>query len=778
MKQHYKVALAGNPNCGKTCIFNALTGARQHVGNYPGVTVESKSGKFNLNGIEIELIDLPGVYSLSSSSPEEDVVFQELTQPGIDLIINVVDSSIPRRSLYLTTQLAELHIPMILAFNMSDDARRKGFKFDIPKLEKYFGSPIAQTVGSRIGGVRPLLELLAKTLDTLEDHGVPMLTYGADIDDAINAVAAKIDALNVVRYAHVPSRFFAIKLLEHDTAAMRIEDFKPVMSEVEAQIAHLWDKHAIDADTFMADRRYAMLSGACRDAISMTHERRREISDKIDAVMTNKYLGLPLFFVIIYLTFWFTFTLADPLMGIIEDDIFGNLNDAVKAAWNPETLPFLRSLITDGVISGVGGVLVFLPNILFLFFAIAILEDSGYMARAAFVMDGIMRKFGLQGRSFVPLVLGFGCNVPAIMATRTIESERDRRATIMVLPLMSCGARLPIYALVIPAFFAVKYQAMVMWIMYIIGVVIALIAARIMKSTLFKGDGEVYLMELPPYRVPTLRSLLLHMWDRGRMYLQKAGTIILGTSIVLYICNTYPEKTELSKDYDAEIAQIEETQVLTDEQIAVLETASTTEALAEIFDEDVMKDVRENKAVPDEALEALGELEDLELAEDVQGVIDAAQERSDALAAVENERLAELMEFTASGRIGRALEPIFRPIGFDWKLTTASIGALAAKEVFVAQLGILYSEGEADEESVPLREQLRANYTPLQGFCIMLFCLLSIPCFATLAVIKRELNSWKAMFIEMVGLFLLAYILTMIVYQAGMLLHIGTTMLQ
>ena len=357
MKQHFRVALAGNPNCGKTCIFNALTGARQHVGNYPGVTVESKSGKFTLNGMEIELIDLPGVYSLSSSSPEEDVVFQELTKPGIDLIIDVVDSSIPRRSLYLTTQLAELHIPMVLAFNMSDDARRKGFKFDIPKLEKYFGSPIAQTVGSKIGGVKPLLDLLAKTLTELDDHGVPMLTYGEDIDDAIKAVADKIDSLKVEKYAHIPSRFFAIKLLEHDTAAMRIEEFKPAMDEVEAQIAHLWEKHAIEADTFMADRRYAMLAGACRDAISMTQERRREISDKIDAVMTNKYLGLPLFFLIIYLTFWFTFTLADPLMGIIEDDIFGNLNDAVKAAWNPETLPFLRSLLTDGVISGVGGVL-------------------------------------------------------------------------------------------------------------------------------------------------------------------------------------------------------------------------------------------------------------------------------------------------------------------------------------------------------------------------------------------------------------------------------------
>ena len=404
MKKHFRVALAGNPNCGKTCIFNALTGARQHVGNYPGVTVESKSGSFVLNDMEIELIDLPGVYSLSSSSPEEDVVFQELTKTGIDLILNVVDSSIPRRSLYLTTQLAELHIPMLLAFNMSDDAKRKGLKFDIPKLEKYFGSPIVQTIGSRTDGVRPLLSKLAETLSKLEDHGVPMLTYGEDIDDAIKAVADKIDALNVEKYKHIPARFFAIKLLEHDTAAMRIPEFKAVHEEVEVQIKHLWDKHAIEADTFMADRRYAMLAGACRDAISMTQEKRREISDKIDAVMTNKFLGLPLFLLIIYATFWFTFTLADPFMGYIED-FFAWLGDTVKAVWSEDTLPYFRDLVTDGIIGGVGGVIVFLPNILFLFFAIAILEDSGYMARAAFVMDGIMRKFGLQGRSFVPLDL-------------------------------------------------------------------------------------------------------------------------------------------------------------------------------------------------------------------------------------------------------------------------------------------------------------------------------------------------------------------------------------
>lgn len=768
MKKHFKVALAGNPNCGKTCIFNALTGARQHVGNYPGVTVESKSGSFVLNDMEIELIDLPGVYSLSSSSPEEDVVFQELTKPGIDLILNVVDSSIPRRSLYLTTQLAELHIPMLLAFNMSDDAKKKGLKFDIPKLEKYFGSPIVQTVGSRTDGVRPLLSKLAETLPQLENHGVPMLTYGEDIDDAIKAVADRIDALDVEKYKHIPARFFAIKLLEHDTAAMRIPEFKAAHDEVEAQIKHLWDKHAIEADTFMADRRYAMLAGACRDAISMTQEKRREISDKIDAVMTNKFLGLPLFLLIIYATFWFTFTLADPFMGYIED-FFAWLGDTVKAVWSEDALPYLRDLVTDGIIGGVGGVIVFLPNILFLFFAIAILEDSGYMARAAFVMDGIMRKFGLQGRSFVPLVLGFGCSVPAIMATRVIESDRDRKVTVMVLPLMSCGARLPIYALIIPAFFALKYQATMMFVMYLIGVVIALVAARIMKSTLFKGDGEVYLMELPPYRLPTLKSLLLHMWDRGRMYLQKAGTIILATSIILYICNTLPQKPEdkFSKDYNGIIEKVQSAKALTDAQIKVLEDTK-------LFNDEVLAQVRKDKVIPADAIEELGEKE---LSEAQAPIVKLSQELNDEVSKLENEKQAEAMEYTISGRIGHALEPLFRPIGFDWKLTTASIGALAAKEVFVSQLGILYAEGEADEESVPLREQLASVYTPLQGFCIMLFCLLSIPCLATLAIIRRELNSWKMMFVEAGGLFCLAYVMTFIAYHIGTILNIGTKML-
>ncbi len=712
MRNNFTIALAGNPNCGKTSIFNALTGSRQHVGNYPGVTVESKSGEFTLGENVIKIIDLPGIYSLSSSSPEEGVAFDELTSGKIDLILNVIDSSIPQRSLYLTTQLAELHIPMMLVFNMSDDAQKKGIRFDIPKLEKYFGSPIARAVGRNKDGVKELSKKLEIALGNLENHGSPMLSYGADIDDSIEAVAKKIDELDIKKYESIPSRFFAIKLLENDACTKKIGAFQPVWQEVAKQIQHLSDIHAIEADTFMADKRYAMISGACREAVSFSGEKRREISDKIDAIMTNKIVGLPLFLAIMYLTFEFTFTCSQPIMNWIEQGV-SVLIEFVKNIWTPEQMPYLRTLLTDGIISGVGGVIVFLPNILFLFFAIALLEDSGYMARAAFVMDGIMRKFGLQGRSFIPLILGFGCSVPAIMATRTIESEKDRNATIMVLPLFSCGARLPIYALIIPAFFATKYQGLVLWTIYVIGIATALIGARILRKTIFKGEGEVYLMELPPYRMPTAKSMLLHMWDRAKMYLQKAGTIILATSILLYIANTYPEKKIFDKDYDTLIAQVEKSNI-------------------------------------------------------------PEVQKQEKITAFENEKSAELVEYTISGRVGKALEPAFKHIGFDWQTTTASIAALAAKEVFVAQMGILYSEGEVDEQSETLRAKLAKHYTPLQGFCIMLFSLLSIPCLATLAVIKREMNSWKAVFAEAGALFTLAYVATFLVYQIGSFLEIGT----
>lgn len=770
MKTQIRIALAGNPNCGKTSIFNALTGARQHVGNYPGVTVESKSGKFSLGDYEIELIDLPGVYSLSSSSPEEEVVFRELTKPGIDLILNVVDSTIPRRSLYLTTQLAELHIPMMLVFNMSDDAAKKGMKFDIPKLEKYFGSPIVQTVGSKSNGIQPLLDQLLKTLKDLENHGMPMLSYGNDIDETIQVVADAIDQLDIPQYKHIPARFFAIKLLEHNNSVMGLDVFKSVHATVDGEIEHLRKKHAIDdAETFMADCRYAMLSGACRDTIKIVREdRRREISDKIDAVVTNKYLALPIFFAVIYATFWFTFICAAPLMEYIET-LFGWLGELIGNLWAEDTLPYLRDMVIEGIIGGVGGVIVFLPNIVFLFFAIAILEGTGYMARAAFVMDGIMRRFGLQGRSFVPLVLGFGCTVPAIMATRTIESDRDRKVTIMVLPLMSCSARLPIYSLIIPAFFPLKYQAGIMWLVYFIGILFALVAARLMKATLFKGDGEVYLMELPPYRMPTVKSLCLHMWDRSKMYLQKAGTVILAASIILYICNTYPVKdaSAMRVDYQSGIEAAKKSAQLTGQQLSVAETLpGMTEKMRKIM--------RTDKMIP---ADYLHEMEQDKLTGDQKKLVDHAMHCQKIIDSLENARLAEMMEYTISGRIGKAMASFMKYIGFDWRLSTASVAALAAKEVFVSQLGILFSHGDAEAEFESLRKTLVSQYTPLQAFCIMLFGLLSIPCIGTLAVIRRELNSWAMPFIEAGGLFALAYITTWIVYQLGTLLNIGTKLL-
>lgn len=694
MKKRFRVALAGNPNCGKTSIFNDLTGTRQHVGNYPGVTVESKSGTFEIGDLEIELIDLPGVYSLSSGSPEEEVVFNELTKPGnrpYPQCCGFLDS--PQKPLPHDTACRTPHSH---DSGVQHERRRpqKGNEIrhrEARKILRLADSADNRTHGRRHeGACRKACRNNREASRAQRPHAH---IRGGTPTTQSTPSPRKSDALKIGRFAHIPSRFFAIKLLENDSCTAKIADFNPVKDEVKEQIAHLSDSHAIDSESFMADRRYAMLAGACSHAISMTRERRREISDKIDSVMTNKYVGLPLFLAIIYLMFVFTFTCAQPFMDWIEEG-FGFLSEFVQSVWSEDTLPFWRSMVTDGIIGGVGGVIVFLPNILFLFFAIAILEDSGYMARAAFVMDGVMRKFGLQGRSFVPLVLGFGCNVPAIMATRCIESDNDRKATVMVLPLMSCGARLPIYALVIPAFFAAQYQAAMMWVMYVIGVVVALFAAKLMRNTLFKGDGEVYLMELPPYRMPTLKSLLLHMWDRGKMYLHKAGTIILATSIILFIANTYPEKTVFSKDYDAMVEQVQK--------------------------EGAAKKLSEEKI-------------------------------EEEVASIENEKSAEMLEYTVSGRIGKFLEPMFAPIGFDWKLTTASIGALAAKEVFVSQLGILYAEGEADEESETLREKLAKVYTPLQGFCMMLFSLMSIPCLATLAVMKRELNSWKLTIAETFG---------------------------
>lgn len=762
MKEKYRVVLAGNPNCGKTSVFNQLTGTRQHVGNYPGVTVESKSGTFDLPGMQIELIDLPGIYSLSSSSPEEKVAFQELITPGIDLIINVVDSSIPQRSLYLTTQLAELNIPMLIAFNMSDEAEKKGLSFKFGELEKYFHAKIVRTIGTKRSGVQDLKDAIP---EILKQNGKkkPHFCFNKHIDAAIKAITDQMEAKPLKDYSHIPARFFVIKLLEKDLSAWSMPELQEFLPEVEKQLQVLQNKHSLTSETFMADCRYALISGACRHCITASRERRWEISDKIDTVLTNKIVGLPIFLLIMYLTFWLTFRCAEPLMGAVEFAIerFAAL---LANAWPAGKMLFLKSMLIDGIISGVGAVIEFLPNILLLFLAISFLEDSGYMARAAFVTDGIMRRFGLHGKSFVPLVLGFGCTVPAIMATRSIESEKDRITTILVLPLMSCSARLPIYALIIPAFFTQKHQASVMLLMYVIGIVFGLAGALLMKKTLFRGESEVYLMELPPYRMPTFKSILLHMWDRCLLYLEKAGTIILAASIVLFIFNTFPQKKVYDQDYKQmeEIAKAQNG--LTDHQIKLLTSSG-------LLEEEAAKFLQKERYLP---LECSAKLEEIPFNPETRAALKKSEQLAEELQEISFTKQAEGMEYTISGRIGKFCEPFFKPLGFDWRICTAVVGSLTAREVFVSQLGILFSVG-ADEDAavIPLRQHLVRNYTPLQGFSIILFCLLSLPCIATLVIIRKELNSWKYAIADGLGLFTLAYVTTFIVYQIGLLLQIG-----
>jgi len=707
------VALAGNPNSGKTTIFNNLTGARQHVGNYPGVTVERKEGYVRHDGREILFVDLPGTYSLTAYSAEELVARNFIVDEKPDVVVDIIDSSNLERNLYLAVQLMETGVPLILAFNMSDEARARGYEFDLEKFSRFFNAPVVRTVGHKGEGMEELIEQIIAVASPGGDPGEgPSVNYGDELEEEIGRIVSLLndDPLLTQKYG---ARWLAVKLLENDRDVLEKVSSEAVRARLAKSASHIEGILGEHPETVIASRRYGFISGACQEAVHSTVEVLHTISDRIDSVVTSRVLGIPIFLGFMYLVFYLTFTLGGPPMGWIEG-FFKWLGDNVGALWPEGSESLLKSLLIDGIIGGVGGVIVFLPNILLLFFAIAILEDSGYMARAAFIMDRLMHRIGLHGKSFIPMLIGFGCSVPAIMATRMLENRRDRLVTMLVVPLMSCGARLPIYALIIPAFFPQAWNAPMLWIIYVIGILLAVVSAKILRSTIFKGESVPFVMELPPYRLPTVRGVLTHMWQRGWLYLKKAGTIILGISIILWALTTFPGLPE------------EQAQRFEEEKQAVE---------ASVTDEETKKE---------------------------------------KIASIENAMTEASLEGSIAGRIGHALEPVLKPMGFNWKIGTALIGAFAAKEVFVAQLGIVYSVGkEADEESSPLRDQLRANYTPLVAFCIMLFCLVSAPCMATIAVTRRESNSWRWALFQLSGLTVMAWILTVIVFQAGRLLGIG-----
>ena len=536
------VALAGNPNSGKTTLFNALTGSRQHVGNYPGVTVEKKEGFRKYQAGEIKFVDLPGTYSLTAYSIEEIVARNFILDEHPDVVVHVVDSSNLERNLYLATQLMEMGVKLVLAFNMSDVAQQRGFNIDIARLSALIRCPIVPTVANKGKGLDSLLEAIAEIAAATDIEKNPVMHYGLEIEQELENIAQKVNVEHELVKKYGP-RWLALKLLEQDKEILDKGHTDEVIQTV-AQGAERIKKHFGDEpEVVIADKRYGFISGACTESLKQSAETRHTASDIADTIVLNRLLGLPIFAVLMYLVFKLTFWLGDPPMGWIESG-FGWLGGFVSGFWPEGSDSALQSLLVDGIIGGVGGVIVFLPNILLLFLAIAVLEDSGYMARAAFLMDRIMHKIGLHGKSFIPMLIGFGCSIPAMMGTRILENRRNRFTTLMVIPLMSCGARLPIYALIIPAFFAPRWHGLMLWLIYMIGIVLAIICAKLLRSTLFKGETTPFVMELPPYRMPTLRGVLTHMWQRSGLYLKKAGTIILAISIVLWALTSYPKVGE------------------------------------------------------------------------------------------------------------------------------------------------------------------------------------------------------------------------------------------
>lgn len=696
-KESRFVTLAGNPNSGKTSLFNALTGARQHVGNYPGVTVERKQGRRRHGGCELLVTDLPGTYSLATNSLEERIARDVLVAEHPDVTVSVVDASNLDRNLYLTVQLLELGLPIVVALNMMDVAKSRGMLIDTRKLSRLLRAPVVETVARSGNGIDGLLE-------AVRDRAVfPAVTdfrvdYGIDIEKEIERVDGLLEASDP-ELTPMVRRGLAVALLEGVETARTRNVGDEVVTAARDAAQRLEKLLGEPVDLLIAERRHGAAAGLAAQTVRSSAERRRNLTARIDTLLLNRVLGLPVFLAIMYGVFWFTFTVAEAPMGWIES-VVGWIGASAGSLWPAGSESLLRSLIVDGVIGGVGGVLVFLPNIVLLFLAISLLEDSGYMARAAFLMDRVMRSIGLHGKSFIPMLLGFGCSIPAIMATRTIESRRARMTTMMVIPLMSCSARLPIYALIIPAFFATQWRATVLWSMYVIGILLALGAAWLLRSTVFTGRGLPFLMELPSYRMPTLRSVLLHVRERSWLYLRKAGTIILGISMLMWALVTFPRPSD-----------------------TVTPPAGSV-VIAE-------------------------------------GEVGADQAQS---------RLAQ----SFAGRLGHGLEPILKPMGFDWRIGTALVGAFAAKEVFVAQMGIVFAvESPDDRGAGRLREQLRANYSSLVGFCIMLFALIASPCMATVAVTSRESGSWKWAALQFFGLTVLAWIVTTIVFQIGTGLGIG-----
>lgn len=711
------VALVGNPNCGKTSLFNIASGAHEHVGNYSGVTVDAKEGFFDFQGYHFRIVDLPGTYSLSAYTPEEIYVRKHIIDETPDVIINVVDASNLERNFYLTTQLIDMNVRMVIALNMYDELEASGNKLDYLKLSQLFGVPMVPTVCRKGEGVDKLFhviigiyegsdfltqkkaEIRTEVLEDLrdwhetyvpdhkfgshseEEHIRPRgifrhihINHGPELERSIQAVKKLISVNEQIRHKY-STRFLAIKLLEDDKDIELFVETLPNGGEILAlrdkEVQRIYNVMNEDSEQAITDAKYGFITGALKETFTDNHMEKEQTTRVIDSIVTHRIWGYPIFFLFLYIMFEGTFVLGDyPMQGIewLVDQL-GNLirNNMAEGP--------LKDMLVDGIIGGVGGVIVFLPNILILYFFISVMEDSGYMARAAFIMDKIMHRMGLHGKSFIPLIMGFGCNVPAIMASRTIEDRKCRLITMLVNPLMSCSARLPIYLVMVGAFFP-NQASFVLLCIYATGIILAVLMARLFSKFLVKGDDAPFVMELPPYRMPTTKSILRHTWEKGAQYLKKMGGIIMIASIIIWFLGYYPQ-------HDA------------------------------------------------------------------------------------YETVAEQQENSYIGQIGKAVEPVIEPLGFDWKLGIGLISGVGAKELVVSTLGVLYTN-EEDVENVNLSN--RIPITPLAALAYMLFVLIYFPCIATLAAIKQESGSRKWALFAAGYTTVLAWCIAFVVYQLGNLI--------
>ena len=723
-RKHINVALIGNPNCGKTSLFNYASGAHARVGNYSGVTVDATTATAVFEDYTFNLTDLPGTYSLSCYSPEELYVRQHLTDEHPDIVINVIDGSNLERNLYLTTQLVDMNLRVVCALNMYDEFERRGDHVQLSTLSTLFGAPFVPTSFKSGFGVKELFHTIIEVYEGLNPQTRHIhINYGHEIEDGIAQIQQVLRADEHLT-THFSTRYLAIKLLEQDQQVTefvehhildehRPQDHQKMLAARDYAAARVKEETGVDAETAIMDAKYGFIHGALAEAEYQTgtKEDTYKTTHRIDNLLSNKYLGFPIFFLILYVMFQTTFTLGQYPMDWIETGV------AWLGNWIGSSMSEgpLRSMLVDGVIGGVGSVIVFLPQILILYCFISFMEDSGYMARAAFIMDKLMHRMGLHGKSFIPLVMGFGCNVPAVMATRTIESRRSRLITMMILPFMSCSARLPIYIMIVGTFFAAQWRSTVLVSLYAVGILVAVIVSRIFSRFIIKGEDTPFVMELPPYRWPTAKAIGRHTWEKGKEYLKKMGGIILVASIIVWALSYFgPDKNAN---------------------------------------------------------------DELRITNDEYKLPTTPESESNSSFLIRHSSLS--METSYLGRAGQAIEPVFAPQGFNWKLDVSLIAGVGAKEIVASTMGVLYSGDDSfgDNDSFSedsgkytrLRQQMAADgVTPLTAYAYLLFVLLYFPCLATIVAIKNETSSWRWALTAALYTTLVAWLISAAVVQIGL----------